>query len=182
MPSCFPPQKWAGHPIANDPCYGGELHFGNPEAKRRAEENPAGEGWKGVPREVGSPQGPQEGKSDSGALGQQPGAPGAPSASKDSAQASGGEAVAGRDNEEDKAAAVAAVAVPAGDVEGQREGEDDEAFMVSRRRARRQSVGKQVERTTCGGKAVHTRDTGAVLTAVWRDAAMGSRRRQMVKR
>ncbi|CAM9967808.1 unnamed protein product, partial [Hapterophycus canaliculatus] len=41
-----------GHPIANDPCYGGELHFGNPEAKRRAEENPASEG---TPRE-GTPK------------------------------------------------------------------------------------------------------------------------------
>lgn len=40
--------QWLGHPIANDPCYGGELFFGDPDAKRRVEQDPATRGWRGA--------------------------------------------------------------------------------------------------------------------------------------
>lgn len=51
-PLFLPPHflQWAGHPIANDPCYGGELYFGDAEAKLRAEANSSTEGWKGTSR------------------------------------------------------------------------------------------------------------------------------------
>ena len=163
-------KQWAGHPIANDPCYGGELHFGNPEAKRRAEENPASEGWKGVPARSaealkvqdgdsvhqpgassaasgsgangeagvggggggdGAPQGETSGRNS-----QPPGATGSPETSG----APSGAVAVPRAARDDAAAAPDEVGVPAAaavapgvdDASTQREGEDDEGFMVRR--------------------------------------------------
>eukprot|EP00752_Nemacystus_decipiens_P001362 g1351.t1 len=156
--------QWTGHPIANDPCYGGELHFGNPEAKRRAEESPASEGWKGVPSRSAEAVKGQGGDSV-----HQPGASPAASgngAGAEAVEGGGGDGAARGEavesstqppgavsSPETNGAPPAAVAVPsaAGDdaaaaaeevggpaavvprndgAGAQREGEDDEAFMV----------------------------------------------------
>lgn len=55
--------QWINHPIANDPCYGGELFFGDPEARLRAEQDPATQGWRraGYTRKRASSEGRAEG-------------------------------------------------------------------------------------------------------------------------
>ncbi len=167
-----------GHPIANDPCYGGELHFGNPEAKRRAEENPGFEGWKGVPG--GSPRA-LKGRRGDGESAQQPmpssaavengtAAAVAPSAGADvvvdggssaqqrqetaagsapqpagspDAAASAGATRGGASATATGAGAPLAEAgvgmAPGNDAGAKRDGEDDEAFMVSNANGRRRA-------------------------------------------
>lgn len=44
--------QWINHPIANDPCYGGELFFGDADAERRAEQDPRTRGWRGAGNRV----------------------------------------------------------------------------------------------------------------------------------
>eukprot|EP00903_Cladosiphon_okamuranus_P019106 g17580.t1 len=126
--------QWTGHPIANDPCYGGELHFGNPEAKRRADENPASEGWKGVSAksEAGTEE-PVGGGGHSVAGSSRP--PGATSSLGTNGAPQ--HEVAVPRSADDSASAAAeelgsppTLAVPGYDTSAQREGEDDEAFMV----------------------------------------------------
>lgn len=148
-------KQWTGHPIANDPCYGGELHFGDPAAKRRAEENPASEGWQGVAKrstealnghsgDVVRQPGTSSEASESGAgaevaVGgggdwavtgssstQQPGATSSP-ATHGALPGAATVPSAARDN---ASAAAAAAAVPGDDAGARRDGEDEEAFMV----------------------------------------------------
>lgn len=156
------PVQWIGHPIANDPCYGGELHFGDPASKLRVEKDPCATAWKGTScveaataagttAEAGgaSPEGlPCTGAVAVTGIGDGP------------RTATGGKAAGGvnvvMEGDQDRslesegrkthprtgtgpsvrdahAAGGAREAVPAGDVDTQRDDEDDEAFMVGSR-------------------------------------------------
>lgn len=125
------------------------MHFGNPEAKRRAGENPASTGWKGVPTKSGA--GAAEAVGEAGDTGgsstQLPGATssletnGAPLDAVTVSRAAGDSASAAAEEEVGAPAAAAAVpAVPGNDTGAQREGEDDEAFMVSKFRRNQTST------------------------------------------
>lgn len=162
LPSFY---QWIGHPIANDPCYGGELHFGDPEAKRRSDEDTSTRGWKGTSRDRAQIEAASAAASASAsaasAAGAQPAtAKGAPNEEALKAGGEGATIEGNRDRDGDgkadgsqhqtpettsnviggrsgargeEAASIGESAGEevAGNIEAQRDGEDDDAFMVS---------------------------------------------------